>query len=359
MAKFHSLEVEEIRKETVDTVSVVLSVPEELKETFRFKAGQYLTLRTTLNDEEVRRSYSICSAPEDGELRVAIKQVEEGRFSTFANEVLKEGDFLDAMPPMGNFCVSNGEEGRNYAFFAAGSGITPVLSIIKDVLSSTTSNQVMLFYGNRGFDSIIFREELEGLKNSYLDRFQLVHVLSRESLGSVLNSCRINSEKCDLWAKTILDVSLYNEYFVCGPEEMIKSVSGWLESKGVEKPAVHFELFTSPVGPLKSKPKAVETTPGGDQPMSNVDVVIDGDTVNFDLAYAGESILDAAHKVGGDLPFACKGGVCCTCRAKVLEGEAEMDINFALSDEEVSNGFILTCQAHPKTERLVVTFDEV
>ncbi len=358
MPKFHQLSVKDIRQETNDTVSVAFNVPASLKDEYQFLPGQYLTLRAMLKGEDVRRSYSICSAPHEGELRVAIKKVEDGRFSTYANVDLKTGDELDVMTPIGNFHPKdNGVKNKQYVAFASGSGITPVISIIKSQLNKDAKSQFILFYGNKNFDSIIFREELEALKNIYLDRFSLYHVMSRETLGAPIFNGRIDEEKLKTFAKVFFDPQAIDEYFICGPEQMIHTVKNTLAELQVPKDKVHFELFTSPVGSLapKAKKKQRDFDP---KVESKVQINLDGDSFDFVLSYGGDNILDAALKSGADLPFACKGGVCCTCRAKLVEGEIEMDVNYALEQEEVDAGFILTCQAHPRTEKVVVDFDQ-
>lgn len=357
MPKFHTLRVKDVRKETEDTVSVAFDVPVTLADDFQFQHGQYLTLKADINGEEVRRSYSICTSPLDGELRVAIKKVENGRFSTFANEKLIIGDRLDVMTPMGRFTTALDEKNaKHYAAFAAGSGITPIMSILKTVLQKEPNSTFTLFYGNRRADSIIFKEEIEGLKNTYLTRLRLHHILSREAIGSQLFEGRINAEKCEKICKFILDVDSVDEFFICGPEDMIFAVKDTLLAKGVAEQKIHFELFTSPAGKLgqtsKSAKKRAYTE--GD---NAVQIILDGHSINFNMD-ATENILDAALANGADLPYACKGGVCCTCRAKLKEGEVEMDVNYALEQWEVNQGFILTCQAHPTTQKVVVDFDE-
>ncbi len=356
MSKFHQLKVKDIRKETADTVSVAFEVPDVLQEVYEYKAGQYLTLRTAINGEDVRRSYSICTAPAEKDLRVAVKQVEAGRFSTFANTILKAGDELEVMTPTGNFTQSEVKgTGQRYVAFASGSGITPVIAILKTILFKEPDSHVTLFYGNRNFESIIFREELEALKNKYLGRFSLYHILSRENLGVPLFNGRIDNEKIEAFAKVFFDPTLVSEYFICGPEPMIHAVKNGLEAMQVSG-KIHFELFTSPAGSLapekKEQPKDFDPAK-----ESHVTIKLDGDVTEFALAYGGDSILDAAMKAGADLPFACKGGVCCTCRAHLQEGEVEMDVNYALEPDEVEAGFILTCQSHPRTSRVVVDFD--
>jgi ring-1,2-phenylacetyl-CoA epoxidase subunit PaaE len=354
--KFHSLQIADIRKETEDTVSIAFEIPEALKNDYTFLAGQYLTLRSTINGEDVRRSYSLCSAPHEGEWRVAVKQVENGVFSTYANNSLKKGDTLDVMTPTGNFCLHpDAAETRSYALFAAGSGITPILSIAKTALKEEPKSDVTLFYGNKNFNSIIFREELEALKNTYMARLRVIHVLSRESLGNDIQKGRINKEKANDLFRAFLKEIPVDAVYICGPEEMILGVKDSMVANGINEKKVHFELFTTP-GVKKTEEK---THSSNEQEISsNVSIILDGDTLDISLSSTGETILDAAQKAGADLPFACKGGVCCTCKAKILEGSAKMDVNYALEKDEVEAGYILTCQAHPTSEKLVVSFDE-
>ncbi|MFZ6025487.1 MAG: 1,2-phenylacetyl-CoA epoxidase subunit PaaE [Bacteroidota bacterium] len=353
---FEQLRVKEIRKETDDCVSIVFDIPAELQQQFQFIQGQHITLRTMMNGEDVRRSYSICSSPFDNELRVAVKKVPQGLFSTYANEQLKTGDKLDVMPPMGKFFTPlQKEQQKKYVGFAAGSGITPLLSIISTTLQSEPKSVFTLVYGNRNRHSIIFREALEALKNKYMNRFRLIHILSREKTDTVLNTGRINAEKClSLFDKTI-HLSQTDEFFLCGPEEMIFTVKAVLEEKGVDKKKIHFELFTTPG--QEHKNKFVQNTLTDTQSKSKITVKLDGISFDFDLAKNGPAILDAALKQGADLPYACKGGVCCTCRAKLVEGEVDMDVNYGLEPDEIEQGFILTCQSHPRSEKVIVDFD--
>jgi ring-1,2-phenylacetyl-CoA epoxidase subunit PaaE len=352
---FHALTIKEIRKETPECVSISFDVPEELKEQFVYKQGQSLTLRTRLDGEEVRRSYSICSSPADGELRIAVKQVEHGVFSQYANSQLKKGDVLEAMPPVGKFFTELHEDNKkSYVAFAAGSGITPILSIIKTTLLTEPNSEFTLVYGNRNRHSIIFKEELEALKNRFIDRFRVIHILSREKMDAPINFGRIDAEKCTALFDKAIDVSTTDEFFLCGPEEMIFSVRDCLEAKGVEKKHIHFELFNTTAGKKQTAATRQENT---NEIKSKITIKLDGSAFDFDLGFEGESILDAALKQGADLPFACKGGVCCTCRAKLVEGEVDMDVNYALEQEELERGFILTCQSHPRTERVVIDFD--
>jgi ring-1,2-phenylacetyl-CoA epoxidase subunit PaaE len=353
---FHSLAVSEIKKETPDCVSIAFAVPETLKETFRFIQGQYVTLRTTINGEEIRRSYSICSSPLDNELRVAVKKTEQGIFSTFANEHLRKGDVLDVMEPIGKFYTPlDPEQSKNYVGFAAGSGITPLLSIIKTTLRTEPKSAFTLVYGNRNRHSIIFKEELEGLKNRYMERFRIIHILSREKTDAAVNFGRIDADKCSVLCEKNLDINTTDAFFLCGPENMIFSVKDQLEKLGVDRKKIHFELFTTP-GTAKTF-TAKNTDNNKPEVKSRITIKLDGSSFDFDLGFEGAPILDAALKQGADLPYACKGGVCCTCRAKLVEGEVDMEVNYGLEPEEIEQGFILTCQSHPRTEKVVVDFD--
>ncbi|MFN8303508.1 MAG: 1,2-phenylacetyl-CoA epoxidase subunit PaaE [Saprospiraceae bacterium] len=352
--KFYPLQVREVRRETPDTVSIAFEIPEALRSTFRYLQGQHLVLRTSLNGEEVRRTYSICTGVEDNDLRIAVKKVPEGAFSTWANEQLRPGDTLEAMPPQGHFRVDLNAGNRGlYVAFAAGSGITPVMSLIRTTLVQEPDSRFMLFYGNRGFDHIIFREQLEELKNRYPDRLAVHHVLSRESLGSPLFQGRLDGEKCRQYGRLLFAPGEVDAFFLCGPEEMTFSVKSALESLGVSSKNIHFELFTT--AGLKRKPVAARSEQ--DAFEAEVTVIQDGAEFNFKLPTDGSTLLDAAMRAGADLPFSCKGGVCSTCKARVLEGELEMELNYGLEADEVEAGYVLTCQSHPKTRRVVVSFD--
>jgi ring-1,2-phenylacetyl-CoA epoxidase subunit PaaE len=353
---FHPLKIKEIRKETLDCVSVLFEIPEELKKSFEFQQGQSLTMRTTINGEEVRRTYSLCSSPLDQEWRVAIKKVEDGLFSTFANDSLKKADVLEVMEPVGKFYTElNPANKKNYLAFAAGSGITPVISIIKTTLRTEPNSTFTLVYGNKSRASIIFFEELEGLKNKYIDRFNYINILSRERTESAINSGRIDPNKLNELAK-LVDYATIDEIFICGPEEMIFCIKDYLQQKGINEKKIHFELFTS-ASPQKTKTKNQKSkTENG--LLSNITVKVDGRSFDFELSLNSDTtILDAALQRGADLPYACKGGMCCTCKAKLLEGEVEMDVHWGLEHEEIEQGFILTCQSHPKTEKVVVDYD--
>lgn len=353
---FHPIAVKEIKKETPDCVSVVFDIPGHLESDFAFMQGQSLTMRTTLNGEEIRRTYSICSSPLDKEWKVAIKKVNGGLFSSFANEELKEGDLLEIMQPVGKFYTAlHPAHQKNYVAFAAGSGITPVLSLIKTTLATEPKSSFTLVYGNKTRGSIIFFEELEGLKNKYMERFSLIHVLSREKTDTSLNFGRITIEKLNELEK-LVDYPAGDEFFLCGPEEMIFCVKDFLTAKGIDKKKIHFELFTSPG--QKKQTTVSETKETSSGPKSSITIKLDGRSFDFDLSLTSDTtILDAALKQGADLPYACKGGMCCTCKAKLLEGEVMMDVHWGLEEEEIEHGYILTCQSHPKTEKVVVDFD--
>ena len=359
---FHPLRIKEIRKETPECVSVLFNIPGNLKNDFHFKQGQSLTMRATIRNEEIRRTYSICSSPLDNEVRVAIKKADGGLFSTFANESLKPGDQLEVMEPVGKFYTDlDPTQKKNYLAFAAGSGITPVISLIKTTLVTEPASSFTLVYGNRNRGSIIFFEELEGLKNKYLQRFNFINILSREKTDIPINNGRINREKLQQLSKFIVYEKM-DETFICGPEEMIFSIKDFLEQKGINKKKIHFELFTTPESKkleiLNKKPEPGRIGPEVvDEIKSKIIVKLDGRSFDFELGFDDEAILDAALKQGADLPYACKGGVCCTCKARLIEGEVEMDVHWGLEEEEIKQGYILTCQSHPKTEKVIVDFD--
>jgi ring-1,2-phenylacetyl-CoA epoxidase subunit PaaE len=347
---FYKLKIKDIRQETADCISISFDIPDELKPIFSYQAGQYLTFSAIINGEEIRRSYSLCSSPLENEWRVAIKRVEGGIFSTYAHTQLKKNDTLAVMQPLGNFRLAKSDNYR-IVFFAAGSGITPILSQIKTALKNDPLSICTLFYGNRNTSSIIFRDEIEGLKNKYLQRFQIFHILSRENLGSELNFGHLNKAKIQFFIEKMPEILRGGNYFLCGPYDMIQDVKNVLTEYKIPVKDIHFELFNAP-----KKKKEISEKPVNLSKQSLVSIKLDGS--NFDVPTPeGMNILDAAQLVGLDLPFACKGGVCCTCRAKLMSGEVEMEVNYALTEEETAAGFILTCQAVPKTERLEVSFD--
>ena len=357
MIHFHSLRVKKVERETGDCVSIEFEIPEELKEVFQFKQGQNLTIKKMVNGNELRRNYSICTSPFDNKLKVAVKKAEGGLFSTWANEELKAGDYLDVLPPTGTFYTElDPSKRKNYVAFAAGSGITPILSIIKTTLITEPQSTFTLVYGNRTKNSIIFKEDLEALKDKYLERFRIYHILSREITDIDLTSGRIDAEKLELLFAKLIDVKNCDEFFICGPEEMIFCIKDYLGGRGVSSDRIHFELFTVPgQQTANNKRQPVQVVDEG--PRAKVSVRLDGIMFDFELAYESESILDAALKRGADLPYACKGGVCTTCKAKLIEGRVSMDVNWGLEPDEVAKGYILTCQSHPQSEQVVVDFD--
>jgi len=351
---FEKVRVKEVRKETAQCVSVAFDIPPSLAKGFSYRAGQYITIRTFINGEDVRRSYSLCSSPLADEWRVAVKKVEGGLFSAFANEQLKAGDTLELMPPIGNFHAElNAANKKRYIGIAAGSGITPVISIIKTVLQTEPGSSFTLVYGNRNRHSIIFKEELEAIKNKYIHRFNIIHILSREMTDATLNHGRINGEKCAHLFEKALNINA-DEFFICGPEEMTLEVKNFLQQHGVSDNKIHTELFTT--GNERTKEKREKVT-ADDEPKSKITIKLDGIALDFELAFDDEAILDAAMRNGADVPYSCKSGVCCTCRAKLLEGEVEMEACYGLEPDEIKEGYILTCQSHPKTARAVVDYD--
>jgi ring-1,2-phenylacetyl-CoA epoxidase subunit PaaE len=352
---FYPLVVKALQRETAAAVSIEFDIPASLQKEFAFVQGQNITIRTTLHGQEVRRNYSICSSPLENKLCVAVKKIEGGLFSTYANEVLKKGDVLDVMPPTGKFYTPlDPQQKKQYLALAAGSGITPVLSLIKTTLATEPHSHFTLVYGNRTRHSILFFEELENLKNRYLQRLTLIHILSREKTESVLHVGRIDSAKLAALAPLIPYAEM-DEVFLCGPRAMIETSRDFLLAHGLGKKKIHLELFHAgiPGTPAASSSAIANTTVN-----SKVQLRIDGREILLEIPLQdNQTILDAALQQGADLPFACKGGMCCTCKAKLLEGEVSMDVHWGLEEEELEQGFILTCQSHPKTERIVVDFD--
>jgi ring-1,2-phenylacetyl-CoA epoxidase subunit PaaE len=353
---FHPLKVKAVEKETADCVVVSFDIPEALQAAFVFEQGQNITLKKTINNQELRRSYSICTAPFEKELKVAIKHVGNGAFSTYANNSLKAGDVIDVLPPTGKFNTAlNAGNKKKYLAFAAGSGITPIISIIKTTLQAEPNSHFTLVFGNRSRASIIFFEALEALKNKYLSRFTLIHLLSREKTDVAINFGKIDTEKLQA-LENLIAYNSFDECFICGPEAMIFCVKDFLLQKNIDSKKIHFELFATPGQKKQAISTTINTNTTG--PQSKVTIQLDGR--NFDISIPLQSditILDAAMQQGADVPYACKGGVCCTCKAKLLQGEVNMEVNWGLEHDEVEQGFILTCQAHPITETVVVDFD--
>lgn len=355
MAKFHSIKVADIYKETKDCTVITFDIPEELKSEFQYKQGQHLTLRTNINGNEVRRSYSLCSSPIENKWQVAVKQINEGLFSTFANEQLAIGDTLDVMPPNGTFFTEvNPNKAKNYIAFAAGSGITPLLSIIKTHLASEPNSTFKLFYLNGTVKSIIFKEEIEQLKNVYFNRFEIFYFLTKEHRSSELFNGRFSKEKLQVLTEKIIDIETTDECFICGPEEMIFLLRDELVSAGLSKDKIHYELFTTGLSEEDKQRinKIVEKKVEG----TEVTIIDGGKEFHFVMGEDFDNILDGAIAAGADLPYACKGGVCSTCRCKVVDGSVEMKLNYSLEEDELAKNYVLSCQAVPTSKKVVVDF---
>lgn len=358
MALFSSLRVADVHKETRDAVVVTLDVPDEQKADFAFTQGQYLTFRKEFDGEELRRSYSICSGVDDGVLQVGIKRVDGGSFSTWANEDLTSGASLEVMKPSGTFFVPcNENEDRNYIGLAIGSGITPILSHIKTILKREPKSKFTLVYGNRSTSSIMFKETLEDLKNEYLGRLNIVHILKSDAQDIDLFTGRIDRAKCDALFSHWIDVSSMDYAFICGPQDMMETVSDALKAHGMTSEKIKFELFLS-AQPGRAKKRAQSATSSSAKKEVKATIILDGVSRTVEMAREGQSVLEAAEENSIEAPYSCKGGVCSTCRAKVMKGKMEMETNFALEDYEVEQGYVLTCQARPLTDEVVVDYDQ-
>lgn len=353
--EFHTLPLADLRQETPDAVSIAFAVPEGLRAAYRFTPGQYLTLRATIDGEDLRRSYSICSGLDDGELRIAAKRVEGGVFSNWLNDALRPGDTLQVMTPMGRFGIPPAPgRPQTYAAFAAGSGITPVLSIIKTVLAQEPASRVFLFFGNRNTQSILFRDQLEDLKDRYLSRLSVLHVLSREQQDIAASNGHLNAEKLRYLLPGILPPAAIDQALICGPLAMIEGLEPALLGLGIPRERVHVERFTPAPG-IRRRPVVVAPDA---PPKALATIIHEGARITIPMA-GGETIIDAAIRAGLNLPYSCKGGMCCTCRAKLLEGQVAMELNFSLEPWETAAGYVLTCQSRPVTDTLVVDYDQV
>ena len=359
---FHSLTINHVQPETDTAVCIGFDIPEALQEIFRFKQGQFLTLRAMIEGEEVRRSYSICSGVHDGNMRVAIKRVKNGQFSNHANDHFAVGDEIDVMPPQGSFYTeTNAEQAKNYMCLAVGSGITPILSIIKTILHDEPESRVTLIYGNRRSNSVMFKDELSFVKNRYLNRFHWVNIMNQEDQGADLLNGKIDNAKgAALHKSGLINITETDDVFICGPEAMMSEVSRGFRASGLSENSIHYELFANSsedaAKMLEKSRQRIDTY--GEEKVCKVTVVADGRSISFDLATVGENILDAGMDNGMELPYACKAGVCSTCKAKVVSGDVEMDIAHGLEKHEVEAGYILACQAHPISDDVVVDFDQ-
>jgi ring-1,2-phenylacetyl-CoA epoxidase subunit PaaE len=355
MSKFHPLQVARVERETRDAVVITFAVPEALRAQYRFLQGQHLTLRALVDGEDVRRSYSICSAAQDGTLRIAVKKAPGGVFSTWANTMLKAGDTVDVTTPLGHFNVPLEEAAsRHYLGFAAGSGITPILSIVKTTLAAEPGSRFTLVYGNRASGTVMFKEELAALKDTHLGRFNLVHVLSREALDIELLHGRIDRAKADALLAKWIPVADIDTAFVCGPEGMMDAVTAALKAHGLTDARIKIERYAASI---PKRAHVAQKVPEPGHTECEVTVVLDGVTRTFMLEKAKENILEAGLRNGVELPYSCKGGVCSTCRCRLVDGEVDMDVNFALEDYEVARGFILACQSYPVTDKVTVDYD--
>lgn len=355
MAKFHTLKVADIYKDTKDCSVITFDIPHDLQEEFQFKQGQHLTLRENINGQEVRRSYSLCSSPLEKKWQVAVKKIDGGLFSTFVNENLKKGDTIDVMPPNGTFNVEvDASKAKNYIAFTAGSGITPILSIIKTHLAQEPNSTFKLFYLNRSVKSIIFKEEIEQLKNIYFNRFEIFHFLTKEYRVSELFNGRFTKEKIQVLTEKLIDIPSTNECFICGPEEMIFLLRDELTAAGLPKENIHYELFNTGISEEDKQRinKIVEKKVEG----TEVTIIDGGKEFHFIMGEDFDNILDGAIAAGADLPYACKGGVCSTCRCKVIDGTVEMKLNYSLEEDELAKNYTLSCQAVPTSKKVVVDF---
>ena len=356
MSKFYPLTVADVRHETRDAIAVTFAVPPELAANFAYEQGQHLTLRAQIGGEDVRRSYSICSAVQDCQLRVAIKRTPGGAFSSWANEHLRAGAVLDVMPPMGHFNVPlDVAAARHYLAFAAGSGITPILSIIKTTLLTEPLSRFTLFYGNRASSTVLFREELSELKDVFMERLKIAYVMSREQQDIELFNGRITGEKCADFLRHWVHLDDIDVAFICGPEDMMHGVSSALQAAGMPQERIRIELFAASIPKHQHKPRAQATDASA---LTEVTVIMDGAHASFTMDRDKESILDAGLRAGIDMRYSCKGGVCSTCRCKLVEGKVDMDVNYALEDYEIARGFVLSCQSFPVTDRVIVDFDQ-
>lgn len=359
---FHSLTINHVQPETETAVCIGFDIPEALQDTFRFKQGQFLTLRTTIDGEEVRRSYSICSGVHDGHMRIGIKRVKNGKFSNHANDHFSVGDQMDVMAPQGSFFTeTDAGHAKNYMCLAVGSGITPILSIIKTLLHDEPESRITLIYGNRRSNSVMFKDELSFIKNRYLSRFHWVNIMNQEDQGADLLNGKIDNAKgAALHKSGLINITETDDVFICGPEAMMSEVSRGFRASGLDENAIHYELFANSsedaAAMLEKSRQRIDTY--GEEKVCKVTVIADGRSISFDLATVGENILDAGMGNGMELPYACKAGVCSTCKAKVVSGEVEMDITHGLETHEIEAGYILSCQAHPISDEVVVDFDQ-
>ena len=350
MSTFYKLNIKEIKRETNDAISVLFNVPLEFQDFYKFIAGQYVNLKLTLDGQEIRRAYSICSSPESGELRIAIKSVKSGLFSRFANEKLAVGNTVEVGTPEGKFTFEpKSERQKNYLAFAAGSGITPIMSIIQSILKQESKSTIVLVYGNKSMKETIFHDQLNDLQMKYVGRFFVHNIYSQEKLEGNLFG-RIDKSTVNFVMNNKHAEKEFDKFYLCGPEEMINLVSDVLKEKNIPESAIKFELFST-----STKENAIDTSKNE---HTNITVLVDGDQVTFEMS-AKQSILEAALKQGIDAPYSCQGGICSSCLARVTKGSAQMRKNSILTDAEIAEGLVLTCQAHPTSNEIFVDYDDV
>jgi len=353
---FHTLTVKAIQKTTEDCSIIELDVPEGLQETFRFKAGQYLTFEENINGESVRRCYSLCSNPNKDSWQIGVKKIEGGRFSSFANDVLKVSDQLQVQPPDGHFYIDiQPDKSRNYVAFAAGSGITPIISIIQTHLEAEPLSTFKLFYVNKNLSSIILKEEIDAIKNRFMRRFEVHHFFTRQNRSIELFNGRLDEKKLELIFNTFCKTKQIDHYFSCGPEAMILLIEDFLVKLGVDKSTIHYELFGTDSEATAEQAKAIKEQFEGEH--CNITVIEGGKEITFKAAKGACNILDEALKNAADLPYACKGGVCATCIAKLIKGDVNMLLSYGLEQEQIDEGYILTCQSLPISDEVLIDFD--
>tara|TARA_R110002049_G_scaffold51245_1_gene145040 strand:+ start:3391 stop:4449 length:1059 start_codon:yes stop_codon:yes gene_type:complete len=352
MSSFHKLSVKDIKRETEKAVSISFNIPENLKDTFSFKAGQYITLKTQIEGHEIRRDYSLCVSPKSGELKVAVKEVTDGTFSAYANDTLKVGDILEVAPPKGRFVFTpNDSKTKNIALFAAGSGVTPILSIIKCALEEEIHSKVILVYGNKTTKDTMFLNELLELQHQYKERFSIQFVFSQQDEDDSIFG-RIEKSTVNYVVKNQHKHIVVDAFYLCGPEAMIYTVKDVLTEHGIDEQRIHFELFKT------AKPDEVEDVASVSSGKTKITVTVDDETTSFEMSQK-QTILEAALDEDLDAPYSCQGGICSSCLARITEGEATMRQNNILTESEVAEGLILTCQAHPTSATIVVDYDDV
>lgn len=357
--EFHKLTIADIRRETPEAVSIAFAVPPELKDDYRFSPGQHLTLRQDCDGQDIRRSYSICAGLDDGELRVAVKKVDGGIFSTLCNDTMKPGDMVDVMTPQGRFgLMPDPNAERNYLAIVAGSGITPILSLMRSTLTREPNSRFALIYGNRTTKNIIFKEALEDLKDQFLGRLVVHHVLSREQQEIELFNGRIDADKIETLLKSFAAPDEIDHAFLCGPGAMIEEAKATLRKLGTPEPNIHIEYFSTDGLPIAPRREAHAGVMAEDKPVASARITLHGSAYDVPML-EGETVIEAGERVGLEMPYSCRGGMCCTCRAKLVAGEVDMELNYSLEPWEMEAGYVLTCQARPLTKEIVVDYDEV